>query len=100
LLFFSKKQSKHSTDTERPLLRRGDASDDSFLVKTTFKGTNIAGHITFAAFDLLQIEIGSPYSGLRDGYYNDFAEIPEKYWYVKDNRMTKLCRKGRKEASC
>ena len=55
------------------------------------------GHITFAAFDLLQVQIDSPYSGLRDGYCNDFGEIPEKYWFVKDNQITNLCLKDAKK---
>jgi 1,4-alpha-glucan branching enzyme len=52
----------------------------------------VAGHMTFASFDLFQVEIDSPYSGLRDGYYNDFGGLPEKYWYVKGNQITKSCR--------
>jgi hypothetical protein len=55
------------------------------------------GHITFVSFDLLQVEIDSPYSDLRDGYYNDFAEIPEKYWYVRDNQITTCCLKDAKK---
>jgi hypothetical protein len=97
LHFFSKKQSEHTTDTEHSLLQQSDAPDDSFFLKTKYNGTKIVGHITFASFDLLQVEIDSPYSDLRDGYYNDFAEIPEKYWYVKDNRITKFCRNDAKK---
>ena len=95
--FLSKNQSEHTTHPEHSLFQQSGASDDSFSLKTSYKGTKIAGHITFVSFDLLQVEIDRPYSGLRDGYCNDFAEIPEKYWYVKDNRITEFCRRDAKK---
>ena len=97
MFFFSKKKSEGTSDINRSLLQQSDASDDSFFLQTTFKGMKVAGHINFVSFDLLQVEIDSPYSDLRDGYYNDFAEIPEKYWYVKDNGITEFCRRDAKK---
>lgn len=43
------------------------------------------------------MQIDQPYSDLRDGYINDLPEIPKKYWYAKDNQLTKRCRKEAKK---
>ncbi len=73
LFFFSKKKSEGTSDINRSLLQQSDASDDSFFLQTTFKGMKVAGHINFVSFDLLQVEIDSPYSDLLR-----LAKFPDK----------------------
>ena len=57
---------------------------------------SVQGHFSYLAPDLFQIESDSPFSGLRDGYFECLPELLAEYWYVRDSRITRKCQKEAK----
>ena len=70
---------------------------DQLLIEAASHGcARIQGHLTYLASDLFQIESDSPFSGLRDGYFECLPELSAEYWYVRNGKITRKCQKEAK----
>ena len=64
----------------------------NLLLTTTDGGVcSITGRYTYVDGDLFQVEITSPFTGLRDGEFRNYP-MERKTFYIKDGRITRLCR--------
>jgi hypothetical protein len=62
------------------------------LVRTSSGGVcPITGRYTYLDHDLFEVEITSPFTGLKDGFFADFSTIHEAL-FIKDGRVTRRCR--------
>lgn len=70
--------------------------EDKLKIRARHNGVHITGRFVFLEYNVFQIEITEPFSGIKDGCFTDLPQISEKYWYYKDDRITKLCLKEAK----
>jgi hypothetical protein len=70
--------------------------ENKLKIKAKHNGVRITGRFLYVESNAFQIEITEPFAGISDGYFSEAPTIPEKYWYYRDNRITKLCLKEAK----
>jgi hypothetical protein len=62
------------------------------IITSRYEGVPIIGKFTFLDCDLFEIEVTHPFTGLKDGYYDDMPVVHRKTTFIKDGQITRRCR--------